>query len=630
MIFLRQFILFVQDKIKKLLKSLSNLLYLPKLFLLIWNTNPYYSFLVIFFRLLRAFLPIALLFISKLIVDKLIDIKLGNSLIEELWPLVALEIFIVSLNEISTRVSTLLESLLGDLLSNETILKLMGQTIKLDLPHFENPEFYDKLTRAKKHLFVRVVIFTNLLSLIQDTLILVSIAISALSYNIWLFLLLSLSIIPSLLNATHFASLEYSMIFRWTKEQRLLEYLMDLTTSDKTAKEIQSLSLGDWLIERFKKLSKKFYEENKNLAIRKNLTAILFTIIGIVGYYLAFVFILKQTVTGTISLGSMTFLSLCFLRSREHLHKVIISTSEIYSQSLYLKDLFDFLEIKPSIISSKNALKVSQNLKEGIIFENVSFRYPGSENLVINRLNFQIKIGEHIAFVGENGAGKTTIAKLILRLYDPTEGRILLDGRDLREYELSSLRKSLAVLFQDFLHYDMSFDENISVGDINLASPYIDHPEVLLKDKTTENPFLKRLDFAINESLAKSLLDRLPNGHKQILGHRFDEGMELSGGEWQKIAIARIHMKEAQIFILDEPTAALDVRAEYEIFKRFTRSLTNRIAIIISHRFSTIKMADRIIVLQKGCIVEEGSHTKLLQNQGLYAELFKIQSLENK
>jgi ATP-binding cassette subfamily B protein len=359
------------------------------------------------------------------------------------------------------------------------------------------------------------------------------------------------------------------------------------------------------------------------------------SILGTLGYYGAYAVILFRAVSGVISLGTLTFLAGSFARSRDLISRLLLGASDIFEQSLYLRDLFTFFDMKPTIASRPGARAIPQPIRQGFTFEDVGFQYPGSERWAVRHVSFVLSRGERIAFVGENGAGKTTLTKLIARLYDPTEGRILLDGVDLREYDLASLRRAISVIFQDFVRYDMRFDENIAVGEISGVRDYLEANDSLpgangaARDAggriaDGETPAMIRA--AADKSLAATLLPRLPGGYRQMLGRRFDDGVDLSGGEWQKIALGRAYMRDAQVLILDEPTAALDARAEYEVFLRFSELVAGRMAILISHRFSTVRMADRIVVLKDGQVVEDGSHNDLVARGGLYAELFTLQA----
>jgi ATP-binding cassette subfamily B protein len=374
--------------------------------------------------------------------------------------------------------------------------------------------------------------------------------------------------------------------------------------------------LAPWLTERYRDLSQRFYEENRDLSIRRGIVSALLSILGTVGYYAAYVVILIRAVKGDITIGTLTFLAASFGRGRDVIQNILLSASNVAEQALYLRDLFVFLEMRPTIESPPNARPVPAKIQSGFVFEDVGFRYPDSERWAIRNVTFTLRPGERVALVGENGAGKTTITKLLARLYDPTEGRITLDGVDLKEYDLVSLRHAIGVIFQDFVRYDMRFDENIGVGEIDSVRGDL--------EKSNGTP--PSITAAAENSLAASLLPRFSKGYQQMLGRRFDEGVDLSGGEWQKIALARAYIRDAQVLILDEPTAALDARAEYEVFLRFSELVAGRMAILISHRFSTVRMADRIIVLRHGKVEEQGSHEELLANGGLYEELFAMQA----
>ncbi len=588
--------------------------------------------MMILLRLIRAFLPVATLWVGKLIIDIVVASRNSAAVSHDrLWRLVALEIGLVLVGEVISRGSALVESLLGDLFSNYTSVRLMQHAAALDLYQFEDPAFYDQLERARRQTTSRIGLIAQLLSMGQDTLTLVSLATALLIYSPWLLILLAVAVLPGFLGETHFASLEYSLLYKWTPERRQLDYLRLIGASDRTAKEVQMFGLAGWLVERYRRLANRFYEENKRLSIRKSIVASALSLFSTAGYYGAYVIILARAVTGTISLGTLTFLAASFARSRDLIQRLLSGASDIYQQSLYLKDLFEFFEMRPTIVSPPGAPDVPVPIKKGFTFENVGFQYPGSDKWAVRNVNFHLSPGERVAFVGENGAGKTTLTKLLARLYDPTEGRILLDGRDLSEYNLESVRHAIGVIFQDFVRYDLRFDENIAVGEVDKVQGYLEDLEARVAEKVTETNGKQELPpasivTAAEQSLASSLLPGFESGYQQMLGRRFDGGVDLSGGEWQKVALARAYMRDAQLLILDEPTAALDARAEYEVFKRFSELVSGRMAVIISHRFSTVRMADRIIVLEHGSVVESGDHDSLLSQKGLYSELFAMQA----
>ncbi len=597
-------------------ERLEALRYLPALFRLIWRTHRGYTLAIVLLRVVRSVVPVATFWVGKLILDSVIAAKAGTGSLTQIWRYLVLELLIVLSGEILARASSLIESLLGDLFSNAMSVELMEHAAKLDLAQFEDPEFYDHLERARRQTVGRIALLSLLLSMSQDALTLVTLAGALIAYNPWLLLLLAVAVIPSFLGETHFASLGYSLLFRWTPERRQLDYLRYVGASDKTAKEVQMFGLAPWLTERYRDLSQRFYEENRNLSIRRGVVSALLSILGTIGYYGAYIVILIRAVKGDITIGTLTFLAASFGRGRDVIQNILLSASNVYEQALYLRDLFVFLDMRPTIESPPNARPVPTPIRTGFLFEDVGFRYPGSERWAIRNVNLQLRPGERVALVGENGAGKTTITKLLARLYDPTEGRITLDGVDLREYDLTSLRHAIGVIFQDFVRYDMRFDENIGVGEI----------ESVRADLDKRNGTPAAITSAAENSLASSLLPRFSQGYQQMLGRRFDDGVDLSGGEWQKIALARAYIRDAQVLILDEPTAALDARAEYEVFLRFSELVAGRMAILISHRFSTVRMADHIIVLRHGKVEEQGSHEELLAGKGLYEELFSMQA----
>jgi ATP-binding cassette subfamily B protein len=597
---------------------LAALRHVPALLRLVWSAHRGYAAAVAVLRLVRAGVPVLALWVGKLIIDAVVAAaQTPGADTSRLWRLVAFEIAVVAGGDLLARASALLESLLGDRFANVTSVRLMEHAATLDLAQFEDPAFYDQLERARRQTTGRVGLFTQLLGMGQDALTFASLVASLATFDARLLVLLAASVIPGVLGEAHFAALGYSLLFRWTPERRQLDYLRFVGASDRTAKEVQLFGLAPWLVARYRALADRFDADNRRLAVRRAGVGAALGLIGTAGYYGAYALVLLAAVAGTITLGTLTFLAGAFARGRDLLQRLLSGASDVAEQALYLRDLFAFFEMRPTITSPPGAPPVPAPVRTGFVFENVGFRYPGSDRWAVRGLDLAIAAGERVALVGENGAGKTTITKLMARLYDPTEGRILLDGRDLREYDLASLRASVGVIFQDFVRYDMPFDENIGVGQV----------EALAQGNGTVAPPIAE---AADRSLAATLLPRLPAGYRQMLGRRFADGVDLSGGEWQKVALARAYLRDAQLLVLDEPTAALDARAEYEVFVRFSELVRGRMAVLISHRFSTVRMADRIVVLRGGAdggrVEEAGTHAELLAAGGLYAELFELQA----
>jgi ATP-binding cassette, subfamily B, bacterial len=594
-------------------QRLAALKHVPPLVRLVFETHRGYTGAILALRAVRSFIPVAVLWVGKLIIDGVIAagaaVQAGRT--PDWWHLgglVALELGIAVVGEGLARLSALLESLLGDLFANRLSVRLMQHAATLDLAQFEDAETYDHLERARRQTVGRIGLFALLLSTAQDLVTLASLAAVLLVQLPWLLVLLTVAVLPAFLGEAHFASLGYSLLFSWTPERRLLDYLRYMGASDESAKEVKLFSLSSFLVGRYAKLSQEFYEANKRLAVRRNIVSTLLVTLGTLGYYSAYGVIIYRTVLGAFTIGALTFLAGSFRASRDLIQRVLLALSQIYEQSLYLSDLFTFFDVRPTVVSKPDARAVPRPIQRGFRFEGVGFRYPGSERWAVRGLTFDFQPHERIALVGENGAGKTTLVKLLARLYDPDEGRVLLDGVDLRDYDLESLRKNIGIIFQDFVRYDFAFRENIGVSQVDAL-----HDDARIRE-------------AARRSLADSVAQRLKGGYDQMLGRRFDGGVDLSGGEWQKVALGRAYMRDAQVLILDEPTAALDARAEYEVFLRFAELTKGRMAVLISHRFSTVRMADRILVLQGGELVDDGTHEELVARGGLYAELFSLQA----
>lgn len=592
---------------KERLFALKNL---PNFFKLVWRSSPSKTLISFSLRILRSAMPVALLYVGKLIIDQVVALNTNSPAgnLQELWQLVALEFALALLTDGLNRMINLTDSLLGDLFSNYTSIRIMKHAATLDLDQFEDSVFYDKLERARQQTVGRTILLSQVMSQVQDFISMAFLLTALIAFNPWLILLLVLAIIPSFLGESYFNSKNYALSRSQTPERRELDYLRYLGASDETAKEVKIFGLSDFITERFKTLSDKFYSDNSKLAVRRSLWGTFFSVLGTLGYYAAYAFIIYETVTGKSSVGSLTFLAGSFRQLRGLMETMLSRFTFVSQGAIYLNDFIDFFEIKPNITQNQNALTFPDPIKTGFVFENVGFQYRNTDRWANRNLSFSLKPGEKLALVGENGAGKTTLVKLLARLYDPTEGRILLDGKDLKEYELEGLRYNLGIIFQDYIRYQMTFYQNIAVGNIK----ELDN-EALVKKAATE-------------SLADKLALKFPEAYQQWLGRRFNDGVELSGGEWQKVALARAYMKDAQVLILDEPTAALDARAEYEVFQRFAELTKGKSAVLISHRFSTARLADRILVLENGTLLESGTHQELLKADGRYAELFNLQA----
>ena len=610
---------------KTLRERFAALRNLPPFLLSIWRTSPLLSVSTIVLRLLRALLPVATLYVGKLIIDEVTrllragghpvgslhnDVSewLHAGMLNHLGALLLLEFTLAIAADLLGRVVSMIDSLLSELYANRTSVELMRHAASLDLEDFEDAELQDQLDRARRQVAGRSSLLSQLLGQAQDTLTIISFAVGLLVYTPWLIVLLLVALVPAFLGEFHFNAQSYAVNYQWTPERRELDYLRYIGATAQNAKEIKSFGLNDFLVERYRVLSQSIYRANRLVALRRAGWGGLFTTIGTVGYYLAYALIAYRTVRGDFSIGDLTFLSGSFRRLRNLLENLLTGFSQVAGQALYLDDLFSFFRIQPEILSPAHPRPFPQPIREGFVFEDVGFRYPDAERWAVRHLNFTLRAGEVMALVGENGAGKTTVVKLLSRLYDPDEGRILLDGHPLAEYDLAELRANTGVIFQDFVRYNFEAADNIAVGRIEARDDQA------------------RITAAAHRSTADEVIARLPKGYQQMLGKLFTNGVDLSGGEWQKIAIARAYMRAAQLLILDEPTAALDARAEFEVFQRFKELSQGKTAVIISHRFSTVRMADRIIVLERGQIAQVGSHGDLLAAGGQYAELFELQA----
>ena len=587
---------------------------------MVWRASPGLLLITLTLRVIRAVLPVAALWFGKLIIDEVVRLSAlsdgpatlsGWATSGEITLLaiyVGAEFALAVLSDLLSRIGGLVDSLLSERLTMSSSIRLMEHAATLDLEDFEDAEFQDKLERARRQSSGRMPLLSQLMGQIQDVLTVVTFAGGLVVFNPWLIVLLLVALIPAFLGEAHFNAQTYTLDFRRTPERRELDYVRQTAASVETAKEVKIFGLNAFLIDRFRVLSQSFYAANRQIAQQRALWGAVFTSVGTVGYYLAYVWIIGSTLTGTLTIGDLTFLAGSFRRLRTLLEGLLASFSSTAAQALYLDDLFGFFEVTPEIQSPASPLPLPEPIRQGFVFEDVGFRYPGADRWAVRHLSFTLKAGETLALVGENGAGKTTLVKLLTRLYDPDEGRITLDGRDLRDYDLDALRGAMGVIFQDFVRYNLTAGDNIAVGRISARD---DHA---------------RIERAASSSLADAVIDGLPQKYDQMIGKRFRNGVELSGGEWQKVAIARAYMRDAQVLVLDEPTAALDARSEFEVFQRFKELSAGKTAVLISHRFSSVRMADRILVLSGGRVEASGTHAELLAQKGRYAELFELQA----
>ena len=590
-------------------ERLSALRNVPPILKIVWQSGPGVVAFGIIGRVVAALLPVGIGYIPKLIIDILDElIKNHGPVPQRLWWLVGAEFGLAVASSLVTRMIDYSDALLANKYTRHVSIQVMKHASELDLTAYEDPIFYDRLERARVQATDRLVMIQSIGRLELQFITAVGWSVAVMLYSPWLMLLLIAAVLPAFIGETHFAFLGYAKNFRQTPIKRQLDYLRQAGATKEAAKELKLFNLSRFFTDRFAKLSDIVYEQDVDLARKRLGIGSVLSIISTGGYYGAYAYVIWRTLLGKWGIGTFYFLTTAILNASSNIQQVLSTLSGIADQALFLTDLLAFFEMKPTIQSKPNAIPAPRPIRQGFEFRNVSFVYPGTERLVLDHLNFRLSPGERVALIGENGQGKTTIVKLITRLYDPTEGEILLDGVDLREYDLEHLYREIGVIFQDFMRYEMTARENIAVG------------------KIEELEDLRALQTAAKKSLADEVIARLSRHYDQMLGRRFEGGVDLSGGEWQKIALARAYLRNAQLLILDEPTAALDARSEYEVFQRFAELTTGKMALFISHRFSTVRMADRIVVLESGRIAEEGTHELLTRMGGRYAEMFELQA----
>jgi ATP-binding cassette subfamily B protein len=581
----------------------------PPVLKIFWQSGPHVVSLAVLFRLLSALVPVSVAAVNAAIIQDATNIVNKTSpLTRWIWWLVLTEFGLALANNIFGRLITYYNQVLADRYTRHVSIQVMEHASQLDLQSYEDPVYYDRLERARVQATDRVLFIQLIGQSFQQAITTITLSIGILWYSPWLLLLLIGCLIPAFLGESHFAFLDYAKNFRQTPAKRQMDYLRQVGGSKEAAKELKLFGLASFLTDRFAGLANAILSENMALNRRRLIAVSFLAMLSTVGYYGAFAWAVYQTVTGTINIGGLVFLAQAIMGASSNISQLFMTISGIADQALFLTDLLAFFGMRPTVTSKPNALPAPRPITRGFEFRDVSFVYPGTEREVLKNLNFRLEPGERVAMIGQNGQGKTTIVKLMTRLYDPTGGKVLLDGIDLREYDIEDLCREIGVIFQDFMRYEMTARENIGVGRIEY-----------LEDDC-------RIRAAAEKSMADGVIARLPGKYEQMLGRRFEGGVDLSGGEWQKLALGRAYLRDAQVLILDEPTAALDAKAEYEVYRRFNELTIGKMALFISHRFSTVRMAERIIVLENGAIAEEGNHEQLIERAGRYAEMFELQA----
>ncbi len=581
---------------------------IPHVLHFVWESGPAVVFWNIAIRIVVAFLPVAIGIIVRYIIDGVNRIRIHEPLPQGFWWLVAAEMSLAVLMGILSRAVDYFDNLLADRYTHHVSVEVMRKAAALDVTVYEDPVFYDRLERARVQATDRLAMIQQMGRLIQQSVTAIAFSAVLVFYSPFLLLLLVVGIVPAFLGESHFAFLTYAKNFRQTPIRRQMDYLRQVGGSKEAAKELKLFNLSDYLTGRFTSLSQRIYEENVALNRRRLFWGGLLSILGQVGYYAAYGYSILRTIQGHYTVGDLTLITAAIMQAMSNIQQAFSTASGVADQALFLTDLLAFFAMEPAVKSQPGGLRVPRPISIGFEFQDVSFAYPGTSRRVLDQFNFVLRPGQRVALIGENGQGKTTLVKLITRLYDPSEGRILLDGIDLREYDLADLHSEIGVIFQDFMRYEMTARENVAVGRIELEHA------------------TQEIEYAADKSLAREVVAKLPHGYDQMLGRRFDGGVDLSGGEWQKFALARAYLRDAQLLILDEPTASLDARSELEVFQRFAELTFGKMALLISHRFSTVRMADRIVVLEAGRLVEEGSHDQLLALGGRYANMFEMQA----
>jgi ATP-binding cassette subfamily B protein len=585
----------------------------PQAFRLVWSASRLAALVGFSLTPVAALLPAAQAWVGKLIIDAIVYAT-GQGMepaagLRYVVPYIALEFALILIGSLVSQMRSLFDRILQSQLTNHINTLIIRKAISLDLQFFEDPIFYDTLQNARRQADSSALNIVNAtLQMVQQVITLVSLVILLVRFSPLLAVIVFLSAIPAFLSQSQYAERAFRAVSRRAPEARLLNYLEMLLTGNDTVKEIKLFGLGEPLLKRYQALFTQFYLEDRVIAERRTIAGLGWGMLSNLVYYGSYAWIILRTIANLITLGDMTMFLAIFRQSQSSIRSLLDSLNRLYESNLYLDNLITYLKLEPQLVAPANGLLAPAPILEGIQFRHVSFCYPGSDVSVLRDINLKIEPGERIALVGLNGAGKTTLIKLLTRLYDPTEGQILLDGKDLRDYDLKSLHQRFGVIFQDFVRYQFTVRENIGFGQVDAADD------------------LARVKNAADRGGASPIIENLPQGYDTMLGRRWEKGQELSGGQWQKIALARAFMRKAEVLVLDEPTSALDAEAEYEVFRRFGELVEGRIAVLISHRFSTVRMADRIVVLSAGKIIELGSHAELIQLDGAYARLFNLQA----
>ena len=598
-------------KISKVFEAFTSL---PRVLSLVWSTSAPLTAALGLVSVLRGITPAVTVVITKLVIDSVVHgIRIHS--VNPIWLPVGLQLAVGLADRLLSTISNTVQQLLQEHVSNRVQVMILEKANTLDLSFFENAEFYDKLRRAADEAnYKPVSMISQTFDLVRTVITLASMIFLLLQLAWWLAIIALVVPIPSFIASTRYGWRGYQLMRRQSPERRKMLYFGTVMSVDQFNKEVKLFNLGDFFIKRYRELAHKFYEENRGILVRRYTISLLWTALTVAANSGIYLYVALQAVLGHITLGGLTLYTQSAIQTGQSFQGVLDGVSNTYENNLFVNTLFEFLEYEPKIVSPEKPQPVEPTPGAkglDIEFRNVSFTYPDKDPLTqatLKNVSFTIRAGEAIALVGRNGAGKTTLVKLLTRLYDPDEGEILIGGRNIKEYDLKELREQVGVIFQDYVNYYMSARENIGVGRIT----------------DIENEGL--VVSAARKSGANAVIERLPNGYETMLGRWFDEGEQLSGGEWQKVALARAFIRDARVLVLDEPTSSLDAQAEAEVFAHFRVLTEGKTAIFISHRFSTVRLADRIFVLEHGSIIENGSHRELMELDGRYAELFNLQA----